>query len=75
MEKKILTLDEACEYLGYNRRYIQNLTQKGIIPHGKPTNGKVFFDREKLESWMLSGGKQKSTAENTTSQTNTTAHA
>lgn len=52
--KRVLTFDEACIYTGYKRSYLQKLTAAGIIPHSKPNNKTLFFDRVKLEEWLLS---------------------
>jgi len=30
------------------------LTSAGILPFSKPNGKSIFFDREKLEAWMLS---------------------
>lgn len=54
LNNKVLNLDQACEYLGYAKSYVWKLTSAGIIPHSKPNGKKLFFDREKLEEWMLS---------------------
>lgn len=50
---KVLSFEQACEYLGYKKSYMYKLTAKKILPHSKPNNKKMFFDREKLESWAL----------------------
>ena len=50
----VLNLEEACEYLGYKKSYVYKLTSAGIIPHSKPNGKKIFFDKAKLEAWMLS---------------------
>ncbi len=51
---KVLTFNEACEYLGYKKSYLYKLTSAKIIPHSKPNGKKIFFERDKLEGWMLS---------------------
>ena len=53
-DKKVLTLDETCEYLGYKKSYMYQLLCAGILPSSKPNGKKVFFDREKLDEWALS---------------------
>lgn len=58
MEKKVLTFDEAVEYTGYSRSYLYKLTFQGIIPHSKPNGKSLFFDREKLEAWLLSNPRK-----------------
>ena len=52
--RKVLTVSEACEYLGYKKSYLYKLTSGGIIPFSKPNGKTIFFDRAKLEEWMLS---------------------
>ena len=53
-QNKVLTLDQGCEYLGYAKSTIYKMTSAGILPFSKPNGKKIFFDREKLEAWMLS---------------------
>lgn len=51
--KKVLTFDEVCEYTGFSRSYLYKLTASCNIPHSKP-NGKVlFFDKNKIDKWLL----------------------
>lgn len=61
-DKKILTFAEGCEYIGYKKSYVYKMTAKGILPFSKPNGKKIFFDREKLDQWML-GNASKSLAE------------
>jgi excisionase family DNA binding protein len=53
-EKRVLTFEEGCEYLGFKKSYVYKLTSSKILPHSKPNGKTIFFDREKLEEWMLS---------------------
>lgn len=53
-QKKILTFHEGCEYIGYKPSYVYKLTMAGVLPFSKPNGKKIFFEREKLEEWMLS---------------------
>ena len=59
---KVLTFEQGCMYLGYAKSYVYKLTASNILPYSKPNGKSIFFDREKLESWMLSNAK-KSLAE------------
>jgi hypothetical protein len=52
--KNVLNLEEACAFLGYKKSYLYKLTSAGIVPFSKPNGKKIFFDKAKLESWMLS---------------------
>ncbi len=54
VSKRILTFAETCKYLGYSKSYLYKLTSAGIVPFSKPNGKKLFFDREKLDEWMLS---------------------
>jgi len=53
-QNKVLTFDQGCQYLGYAKSYVYKLTSAGILPYSKPNGKSIFFDREKLEAWMLS---------------------
>lgn len=56
--KKVFTFDEVCEYTGFSRSYIYKLTASGNIPHSKP-NGKVlFFEKNKIDQWLLENAIQ-----------------
>jgi len=52
--KKVLSFDEACEYSGISRSYMYKLTARGEIPFSKPRGKLIYFDKEKLEQWLLS---------------------
>jgi excisionase family DNA binding protein len=61
-QSRVLTFEQGCKYLGYAKSYVYKLTSAGILPYSKPNNKSIFFDREKLENWMLSNAS-KSLAE------------
>lgn len=61
--KRVLSLEEACAYLGYKKSYVYKLISAGILPHSKPNGKKLYFDREKLESWMLSNAHEANNQE------------
>ena len=52
--KRVLTFDEACLYTGFAKSYMYKLTSSGKIPYSKPNGKVIFFDREKLDQWLLS---------------------
>ncbi len=62
LNNRVLTFEQGCQYLGYAKSYVYKLTSAGILPYSKPNNKSIFFDREKLEEWML-GNASKSLAE------------
>lgn len=57
--RKVLSFEEGCAFLGYKKNYVRKLVKNGILPFSKPL-GKIFFDREKLEDWMLSASSPAS---------------
>ncbi len=52
--KKVLSFDEACQYTGISRSYMYKLTARGEIPFSKPRGKLIYFDKEKLDKWLLS---------------------
>jgi excisionase family DNA binding protein len=52
-QKRVLTFDEGCRFIGISSSYCYKLTSLRLIPHTKPEGKKIFFDREQLETWLL----------------------
>lgn len=50
---KVLTFEQGCQYMGYKKSYVYKMTSNGILPFSKPNGKKIFFEREKLEAFML----------------------
>ena len=51
MEKRYLTLDEACEFTGYPKHSIYSWVSQRRIPHIRK-HRRLRFDRHELEKWM-----------------------
>lgn len=51
--KRILNIKEAATYLGMSKSKLYKLTASRGIPHSKPTNGLLFFDKEEITKWAL----------------------
>lgn len=51
--KEVLTFEETCNYTGISRSYLYKLTSSGSIPHSKPNGKLIFFEKRKLNSWLL----------------------
>jgi excisionase family DNA binding protein len=60
--KEVLTFEEACEYMGVSRSFLYKLTSRRQIPHSKPNGKMIFFEKKKLNLWLLQN-KRKSKAE------------
>lgn len=50
--KRVLNIKETSEFTGLTERTIYKKTSGGEIPHYKQA-GKLFFNREELEDWLL----------------------
>ena len=71
---KVLTFQEGCAYLGYKKSYMYKLTSSGILPFSKPNGKSIFFDREKLEEWMLSNASSSMAEKQINAATYVTTH-
>ena len=60
--KEVLTFDETATFTGFSKSYLYKLTSAGIIPHSKPNGKNLFFDRAKVQQWLL-GKPIKTSAE------------
>tara|TARA_R110001606_G_scaffold260183_1_gene407921 strand:+ start:5669 stop:6058 length:390 start_codon:yes stop_codon:yes gene_type:complete len=56
--KEVLTFEETCDYTGISRSYLYKLTASGNIPHSKPNGKMLFFERAKLNTWLLQNGRK-----------------
>ena len=54
-ENQMMTLDEACRFIGKKRSTMYSLTSERRIPFRKRGNKLYFFKKELLE-WIQSGG-------------------
>lgn len=67
--KDILTFEEACEYMGVSRSFLYKLTSRRQIPHSKPNGKMIFFEKKKINLWLLQNTrKSKADLENKTLQ-------
>lgn len=55
--KEVLTFEETCEYTGISRSYLYKLTSSGNIPHSKPNGKMIFFERKRLNEWLLQNSR------------------
>ena len=54
-EEQIMTLDEACRFIGKKRSTMYSLTSERRIPFRKRGN-KLYFFKKELVEWIQSGG-------------------
>ena len=74
LNNRVLTFEQGCSYLGYAKSYVYKLTSAGILPYSKPNGKSIFFDREKLEAWMLSNANIGSAEREINAATYVTTH-
>ncbi len=51
-QKEIFTIKDLMAYTGFSDSTIHKLSAKKLIPHNKPTNGALFFDRVEIVAWI-----------------------
>ena len=51
MQKELLTIRQAAEYLNLSIENIYRMTSEKRIPHYKPSK-KLLFDRLQLDNWL-----------------------
>ena len=54
LNKEVLTLTEAAEYMGMSKNYLYRLTSARQIPHYKPNGKMIYFDKNDLIQWLKS---------------------
>ncbi|SEM15781.1 hypothetical protein SAMN04488008_11079 [Maribacter orientalis] len=53
VKKRVFNVTNLQMYNGWSLSKIYKLTSARLIPFSKPTNGSLFFEREKIEEWLL----------------------
>lgn len=52
IQKRMLTVSEAAEFLGLEVNGVRMLTHKKLIPYYKPNGKTIYFDPEELVAWQ-----------------------
>ncbi len=53
VQKETLNFTEAARYLNLSKSHLYKLTSAKEIPHSKPRNKQVYFERRELDQWLL----------------------
>lgn len=61
--KAVLTTEEAAMYLGITTGHLYRLVRKFSIPHTRPTNGRIYFNKAELDRWAASRTEAAETTE------------
>lgn len=51
--KKVLNIDEVCKYTGLSKNYLYKLTSESRIPYSKPSGKSLYFDKDRIDEWLL----------------------
>lgn len=51
--KKVLTANDLSDYCGFSKSHIYKLVARNEIPYSKPYGKTLFFDKEKIDEWLL----------------------
>lgn len=51
---RVITFNDVMAMTGFSKSYLYKLVAQHKIPYGKPSGRKLFFDRERVEEWLLS---------------------
>lgn len=51
--RKVLNIDQLCEYADLKKTTVYKLTSTGEIPHSK-RGKRIYFDRDTVDAWLLS---------------------
>lgn len=57
LQKDILNMNEACQYLRLKKSYMYKLTSSKSIPHFCPQGKNIYFKRTELDDWLLRNRK------------------
>jgi len=52
LQKSVLNLQEACQYLEVSSSHLYKLTSRKEIPHFCPNGKKLYFNRHELDDWL-----------------------
>lgn len=51
--KRVLNFSEAAEYISTSKSNLYKMTSLMRIPYSKPSGKCIFFEKEKLDEWLL----------------------
>ncbi len=53
LQKKVFNLSEAAKYMSRSESHLYKLTSKKLIEFSQPTGKLIYFEREKLDEFLL----------------------
>lgn len=52
-QKPVLNFEEFCLYTGISSSFAYKLTSGRAVPYSQPNGKKIYFEREKVDLWLL----------------------
>jgi excisionase family DNA binding protein len=63
LNKKVFNTTDLHRYTKLSKSTIYKLTSRGKIPHYCPTGKIIFFDKDEVDSWLLSNKNESEVAD------------
>ena len=54
ISKQVFTVSDLAKYTGYSKSFIYKACASRELPHSSPRYGRIFFDRDAINAWLLS---------------------
>lgn len=52
-QKSVLSFSDLLIYTGMSASMVYKLTSRRLIPFSKPTGGRLYFEKSKIDKWLL----------------------
>jgi predicted site-specific integrase-resolvase len=56
-QKTVFNMEEAMEFTGLSRSYLYKASRRGVLSCYKPTNGRLIFKKQDLETFLFRNQK------------------
>jgi predicted DNA-binding transcriptional regulator AlpA len=53
-QKNVYNVEDLSRVTGYSKSFIYKACSSRELPHSSPRHGRIFFDRDAINSWLLS---------------------
>lgn len=73
-DKRVMTFKQACLEYGLTASWLYKHTSLGTVPCSRPSGKLIFFDRQKLEEWLLGNAAMTTEQKDIASATYATTH-
>jgi len=63
LQKKVFNTTDLHKYTGLSKSTIYKLTSTGKIPCNSPTGKILFFDKDEIDTWLLSNKNESAVSD------------